>query len=82
MTTFLLNHLDLVAAPITLASIVAVGRKRWWGWATAACAECLWLTYAVRRGIWGLAALAVAYAALYVWNARKWRRETISAKGE
>lgn len=66
--------MDYVAALVTAVGMVLVGKRRWYGWGVTLAAEALWLAYAIRHGIGGLALLCVIYAVVYARNLVVWRR--------
>lgn len=59
-------------AAVGILGIWMAGRKSWVGWAIGCGAQLLWVAYALVTAQYGFIISALAYAAVYANNWRKW----------
>lgn len=58
-----------------------VGKKRWEAFLWLIVMECLWIVFALQTGTYGFIIGSLAYMAVYVKNARLWRKGTKASGG-
>lgn len=66
---------SVALAATGILGIWLAGRKNLWGWVIGIVAQILWIGYAIVTEQWGFIASALAYAAVYAVNWRRWARE-------
>ena len=72
-------------AVVGIFGIWLAGRRNLWGWAVGCAAQGLWIVYALATEQYGFIASALAYAAVYGRNWRRWyveRRDAIPDPAE
>lgn len=67
--------ISCITGMLTLAAAVAIGQKKTYGWYIASVSQCFWTWLIVLTEAWGLFISELPLAAVFLYNAYRWRRE-------
>jgi len=68
-----LFRLDVLSSAIAVASIWALGRKKWWGWLFNVANIPVMTILNLRYGLWAYNLLNAGLLLMYIRNAYRWR---------
>ena len=58
-----------------LTAMILAGRKIWQAWLVGVAAEVMWIAYGYFTQQWGFAFFGFIFAAVYLRNAYRWRKQ-------
>jgi hypothetical protein len=62
-----------MASIFTIASLILVGHRKWYGWLVGLSGQVFWIFFIMSSGTWGLAPLVIATSAIQINNLIKWK---------
>ena len=60
---------------MNLTAMILAGRKIWQAWLVGVAAEVMWVVYGYFTQQWGFAFFGFIFAAVYLRNAYRWRKQ-------
>jgi hydrogenase-4 membrane subunit HyfE len=69
--------ISLATSSMTLTTMWLLGKKDHRGWIVGLCSQAVWLLFIFMFAAWGLLPLSVCLTFMYIYNLRKWRRDSL-----
>ena len=67
--------MDWLAAVLSLAAVIFIARKRWWGWLIGAASSIVWMWVGWTDGRYGLIGSTCVFFCIELTTAWKWKKD-------